>query len=44
MRHVPAPGCRRYCVQRLATPELERLLADGAKMSEDEACRLALVG
>jgi tetratricopeptide (TPR) repeat protein len=28
--------------QRLDPDELERLLAEGAKMSEDEACRLAL--
>ena len=28
--------------ERLAADELERLLAEGAKLSEDEACRLAL--
>ena len=28
--------------EKLASDELERLLAEGAKMSEDEACRLAL--
>ena len=28
--------------EKVATDELQRLLAEGAKMSEDEACRLAL--
>ena len=28
--------------EKLAADELERLLAEGARMSEDEACRLAL--
>jgi predicted ATPase/class 3 adenylate cyclase len=30
--------------EKLAAVELERLLAEGAKMSEEEACRLALAG
>jgi hypothetical protein len=30
--------------EKLTPEELERLLAEGAKMSEDEACRLALEG
>jgi hypothetical protein len=28
--------------EKLAPGELERLIAEGVKMSEDEACRLAL--
>ena len=30
--------------EKLSADELERLLADGAKISEEEACRVALEG
>ena len=46
IRHpIDAKGRERlYAIlrEKLAPGELERLLAEGAKMSEDEACRLAL--
>ena len=41
-KRAPTSGCRRCLREKLAPDELERLLAEGAKMSEDEACRLAL--
>jgi hypothetical protein len=40
-KHVPATVCT-LLREKLDPAELQRLLAEGARLSGDEACRLAL--